>query len=172
MKLTWFGGTTFRLHVGGTILVCDPAGLAGVDAAELVSGADRVFGLGDELPAADPAVWQPRRAPALLEDAAVPEVEVWRLAPGVVLVDAVGEPPLVIATEVPGRAGRWGRDAVVVVLGADVAAVTASALEMLGPRLLAVGAPDDQLMAALELVRDRLDGTGFVALEPGMALEA
>src|SRR5688572_25230654 len=26
MKLTWFGGTTLRIHMGGKILLCDAAG--------------------------------------------------------------------------------------------------------------------------------------------------
>jgi L-ascorbate metabolism protein UlaG (beta-lactamase superfamily) len=45
MKLTWFGGTTLRIHIGGQILVSDPAyAPAAVEEAELVSGANRTFG--------------------------------------------------------------------------------------------------------------------------------
>jgi hypothetical protein len=171
MKLTWFGGTTLRLHIGGRILVCDPVARNGVDAGELVSGADRIFRLADDLPAADPLRWQPRRAPALLDEPAAPEVELWRLGPGSVLVDAVGEPPLLLATAAPVGAGRWGRDAVVVAMGADVVGAAAGAVEALGPRVVAVAAAESEVGAALAAVRERLDGTGFMALEAGLALE-
>lgn len=46
MKLTWFGGTTIRIYIGGQIFVVDPQ-LApdDIDRAEAVSGADRVLRL-------------------------------------------------------------------------------------------------------------------------------
>lgn len=46
MKLTWFGGTTLRIYIGGQILVAD----APPDAGEIISGADRLFQMSDELP--------------------------------------------------------------------------------------------------------------------------
>lgn len=45
MKLTWFGGATVRIHIGGSRSVCNPAAIGGADPDELVSGADRVFAL-------------------------------------------------------------------------------------------------------------------------------
>ncbi len=59
MKLTWFAGSTIRIHIGGRILVADPAGISGVDAGELVSGADATFFIDEAGEAVDPALWQP-----------------------------------------------------------------------------------------------------------------
>ena len=59
MKLTWFAGSTIRIHIGGRILVADPAGISGVDAEELVSGADLTFFIDEAGESVDPALWQP-----------------------------------------------------------------------------------------------------------------
>ncbi len=171
MKLTWFGGTTLRVHIGGRILVADPAAIAGVDVAELVSGADRELGLADELPSLDPRRWQPRRAPPLVDEVGMPVVLVHRLGGSSVLVDAVGEPPLILATGPLAEAGRWGAAAIVVVLGPEPAATASAALEALTPRLIAVAGNETAVDQVLAAIGDRLDGTGFMALEPGMALE-
>ncbi|HEY9010049.1 MAG TPA: hypothetical protein VIN06_03435, partial [Devosia sp.] len=115
MRLTWFGGTTFRIHIGGRMLVVDAEGAPDwVDATELVSGADKVFAFSDDLPGVEARKWAPRKVGALIDQGAeLPEVLVFRLAEDAVLIEALGEAPLVIATgEVP-EAGRWGREAVV-----------------------------------------------------------
>ena len=109
MKLTWFGGTTLRIHIGGSMLVIGAASRPGVDADELVSGADRVLGWDDALPVADAATWQPRRARTMLEEEAPEPVLVHRLGAGQLLVDAVGEPPLLLLAQPLAAAGRWGR---------------------------------------------------------------
>src|SRR4051794_30457410 len=105
MKLTWFGGTTIRIHIGGAILVVDPAGAPqGIDAAELVSGADMVIaGFGRDLPAVEAAQWKPRKPPRLLDESeAPPAVEAWSAGAGAVLIDAMGEPPLLlVAGDIP-----------------------------------------------------------------------
>lgn len=167
MKLTWFGGTTLRIHIGGRILVADPAGISGVDADELVSGADQVFDL-NGLPPVHTAGWQPRRPTAMIGEAGLSEVFVHGLAGRSALVDAVGEPPLLLLGGAPRGAGRWSRGAVVVAFAVDAAATS---LEALGPRLIALAMPDAEAEAAFVALRDRLDGTGLVALERGMALE-
>lgn len=171
MKLTWFGGTTLRVHIGGCILVVDPVAIGGVDAAELVSGADRVFSRADALPEVDARRWQPRRAPTLVDDAAPAEVLVHRLDGATILIDALGEPPLLLASGPVPAAGRWGSGAVVVVLGDDHARTAVSAVEGLAPRLIAVAGNDTAVEAVLAAVGGRLDGTGFMAMEPGLALE-
>ncbi|HEY0919430.1 hypothetical protein, partial [Devosia sp.] len=97
MKLTWFGGTAIRLHVGGRIFVAD-AGQAPATVArhELLSGADAAFALAtaDEgLPRLDPAGWRPRPAPRPLDEAAAPAgPALYRIGAGAVLVDVPGEP--------------------------------------------------------------------------------
>lgn len=168
MKLTWFGGTTLRLHIGGEMLVCDPAGAAGADRNELVSGADRVFGLRDEvLPAADLMAWRPRRAAAAI-DGNTAGVLLHRVGAGSVLVDAAGEPPLLILGGMPAGAGRWSRDAAVVVFSAGVAE---AALTGLGPRLVALAMTEPEAAAAFAALRERVGDTVLVGLEQGLAVE-
>ena len=173
MKLTWFGGTTMRIHIGGAMLVVDADGAPErIDHTELLSGADRAFRLDDDLVQVEPGQFQPRRPAALIEAGDEPqEVRVYRLAAGAVLVEAAGEPPLIIATGEMPRIGRWGRDAVVVVAGGRLEATAASVVEQVGPRLLAVAGSDGAVEAVITALRDRLDGTGLMALEPALALE-
>lgn len=176
MKLTWFGGTTVRIHIGGAILVVDAEGApGGIDAAELVSGADVVierFGAG--LPEVDTARWKPRKAPRLLDEGEEPPaVEAWAAGPGAVLVEAVGEPPLLLVAGGVPALGRWADGAVVALFGdgAGLVARGEAVLDDVPPRLLALAGNEAAIDAAIPALRDRLDGTGLVALEAGMALE-
>lgn len=176
MKLTWFGGTTLRMHIGGAILALDAAGApAGIDAAELVSGADRViaaFGAG--LTTIESRTWKPRRPQRLLDsDDAPVAVEAWLAGPGAVLIDAVGEPPLLLVRDELPPLGRWAESAVVVLFGAEEQLVTLgqAALAAATPRLLALAGDEPAIDMAIPALRDRLDGTGLVALEAGLALE-
>lgn len=170
MKLTWFAGSTIRIHIGGRILVADPAGISGVDASELVSGADVTFFIDEAGEGVDPALWQPRRAAAMIDAESVPEVIVHGIEGGA-LVAAAGEPPLVLLKGPMGRAGRWAREAVVVAFGDDADVLAGTVLDEIGPHLIAIGAPDAVVERAVAALRDRLGETLFVALEPGMALE-
>lgn len=167
MKLTWFGGTTIRIHIGGSILVCDPAGIGGVDPDELVSGADRVFEL-DGLARVDPAAWQPGRAGSMLDEMA--DVAVLGIEGGAV-VSVAGEPPLVLARSPLPKLGRWGRDAVIVVFGAAADELAGAVLDAVGPKLIAIAAEEAVVERAFSALRDRLDGTGLASLEAGLALE-
>ena len=176
MKLTWFGGTTVRIHIGGAILVVDADGAAdGIDAAELVSGADVVVdALGAGLPVADTARWRPRKLPRMLDEGEeLPKVETWSAGPGALLVEAVGEPPLLLlAGDVPAL-GRWADGAVVVLFG-DGAALIRRGLAVLAdapPRLLALAGDEAAVDMAIPALRDGLDGAGLVSLDAGLALE-
>lgn len=173
MQLTWFGGTTFRIHIGGKMLVVDAEGASGgIDRTELLSGADRAFGLADDLPAAEARRWAPRKVGALIDaETELPEALVWRLGPNVVLIEAVGEPPLLIATGEGTEAGRWGRDAVVIVAGSNLPKTAVSVVNEIGPRLLAIAGGEHAIDETIEAVRDLLDGTGLMAMEPALALE-
>ena len=170
MKLTWFADSTIRIHIGGRILVADPVGISGVDAEELVSGADVTFFIDEAGEAVDPALWQPRRAAAMIDADALPEVLVHGIDGGV-LVAAAGEPPLLLLKSAMGRAGRWARDAVVVVFGEEADVLAAQVLDDIGPHLIAIAAPDAVIERAVGSLRDRVGETLLVALEPGMALE-
>lgn len=176
MKLTWFGGTTVRIHIGGAILVVDAERApVGIDAAELVSGADAVvsaFGAG--LPAVDTARWKPRKVPRVLDEGEqLPAVETWSAGPGALLVDAVGEPPLLlVAGEVPPLS-RWAEGGVVALFGegAGLARMGLAVLADTPPRLLALAGDEAAIDAAIAALRDGLDGTGLVSLEAGLAVE-
>ena len=176
MKLTWFGGTTIRIHIGGAILVVDPAGApGGIDAAELVSGADQVIaGFGAELVSVAGKDWKPRKVPRLLDEGdTLPAVEAWSAGSGAVLVEAIGEAPLLLVSgEVP-TLGRWAESAVVVLFGdgARLGALGKAMLEERAPRLLALAGDEAAVDFAIPALRDSLDGTGLVALEAGLALE-
>ena len=179
MKLTWFAGTTVRIHIGGQILVADADGAPGfIDRRELLSGADRHFGLAVDdttLPVIDPTRWRPRTPPKLVDEALTGEtVRVQRIGAGAILVDAVSEPPLVlIASAEAPRFGRWADDAVVVLFGAGEALVTVGAilLDTARPKLIALAADEQAIDLAIEELREHLDGAALVSLEPALALE-
>lgn len=172
MKLTWFGGATFRVHAGGRVVVVDAEKApGGIERAELLSGADRAFEMEDSLPPAGEN-WAPRKVGALIDEAELPDVLVFRLGEGAVLIEAVGEAPLVIATGKVDQAGRWGREAVVVVAGKNLPATALSVLNEMGPRLMALAGGENAVDETIESVRDLLAGTGLMAMEPALALEA
>jgi len=176
MKLTWFGGRTIRIHVGGAILVLDAESApAGIDAAELVSGADMVIaGFGAALDSIDTAHWKTRKPPRLLDEGDAPAaIAAWQAGPGAVLIDAIGEPPLLLVAGDLPVAGRWGNDAVVVLFGDGqrLATLGRAALDGVPPRLLALAGGEAAIEMAIPALRDRLDGTGLVALEAGLAVE-
>jgi hypothetical protein len=101
---------------------------------------------------------------------AVPEVLVHGIEGGA-LVAAAGEPPLLLLKSPMGRAGRWARDAVVVVFGNMADELAGQVLGELGPHLIAIAAPDAVIERAVGALRDKVGDTLLVALEPGMALE-
>jgi len=173
MKLTWFGGTTLRIHIGGAMVVVDPASApAGI--AELVSGVDRVVErFGADLPVVVLQTWKPRRAQRVVDEAdEVVPVEIWSAGDGVILVDAEGEMPLVLARSAP-ELGRWAGEAVVVLFGdsTELTALGQGMLNKSGPRLLALAGDEAAMDISIPALRELLDGTGLVALEPGLALE-
>jgi len=172
MKLTWFGNDTFRIHAAGSIVVVTGADvLPGVDRAELVSGADVVVAFAD-VAKGEKADWKPRAPLRMLEaDEAMRRPEVLGLGPGALVVDADGEAPLVLARQDFAANGRWVGQAVVVLIGEDLAARGVALLERAAPRLVALAGTESEVDAAFEALRDRLDGTGLVALERGLAVE-
>lgn len=176
MKLTWFGGTTVRIHIGGAILVVDPEQAPdGIDAAELVSGADTVVSaFGESLPAIDTASWKPRKVPRVLDEGeALPAVEVWAAGPRALLVDAVGEAPLLLLAGEAPPLGRWAESGVVALFGdgEGLSRLGATVLAATPPRLLALAGDEAAIDTAIGAIRNVLDGTGLVSLEAGLAVE-
>ncbi len=179
MKLTWFAGTTLRIHIGGKILVADADKAPDfVDRRELLSGADQIFTLARDdyrLPEVDPALWRPRRGVSQLDadpDDQTPRL--LRIGTDAVLIDAAGEPPLaLLAGSAPPRFGRWAEDSVVVLFGAGEGCVALGTvlLDVATPRLLALAADEGAVEHAIAELGEHLDGTALVSLEPGMALE-
>jgi len=174
MKLTWFGATTTRVYIGGKIFVIDPESApGGIDRAELVAGADRVLSLGgDDLEFIDASKWRPRKVAALMDEE-MPAVDVYRIGERAVLVEATGEPPLVMIGGAAPRFGRWADGAVIVLLEAgDVAgAIGTALLDVSRPKLIALADAEDAVDGAVEALREHLDGAGLIALEEGMAVE-
>jgi hypothetical protein len=69
--------------------------------------------------------------------------------------------------------GRWADQAVILLVGngEELAQMGRAILSHRAPRLLALAGDDKALDHAIPALRDKLDGTGLVALEQGMALE-
>lgn len=170
MKLTWFGGTALRIHIGGKMLVCAPQTAArDVNQAELTSGADTVLQINFGAGSADPVAWHPRRPVALIDETEAPDVLVQDFGLGAAVVDAVGEPPLAIYGRGLLFSGSWKTDAVVVAFNAFDAI---HALADMHPRILALAFDDDlSLEPALETLGKDAGRTSIFALERGQALE-
>ncbi len=173
MKLTWFGATALRVHIGGQVIVIDAdAAPAGIDGAELVSGADMLLALDNAGRPADGRTWKPRPAQRLLDAGdSIRPADSWSLGPRAALIDPDEDMPLlVLGGEVPAL-GRWVERSVVLVAGPDLARRLADLLDATRPRLIALAGEEADVDVALRDNRDRLDGTGLVALEPGLAVE-
>jgi hypothetical protein len=176
MKLTWFGGTTIRIHIGGAILLVDPAGAPkGIDPAELLSGADAAIAeFGEALPQVDPATWKPRRPARILDEPHESQpVDAWSAGAGSLLIDAPGEAPLLMLSDTAPALGRWAEQAVVVLFGSGerLAEIGRAVLEQRAPRLLALAGDEAGIDHAIAALRGLLDGTALVSLESGLALE-
>jgi hypothetical protein len=175
MKLTWFGGTTLRVYVGGEIVVVDgDVAPPGVDRGELLAGADRAVRLAGDatVPRIDAAAWRPPKAGRAI-DAPRP-LDIAYLGPSALLIAAAGEPPLVIlGSSEPPRFGRWADGAVVVLTSGREGLVAEATvlLDLARPRLVALAVDEQTLDIAVDELSEHLDGTGLVSLEPGLAVE-
>ncbi|ODT68510.1 MAG: hypothetical protein ABS75_20270 [Pelagibacterium sp. SCN 63-23] len=172
MKLTWFGNTAFRIHIGGQVLAVDAGEAVGVEVRELVSGADHVITLNGNPAIADLVGWKPRRPERLLDAADQPRpVQVWSAAPDCLLIEPDEDMPLLIAAGAVPPLGRWAEKAVVVLAGQGLARRGTMLVEAAIPRLIALAGTDAELDAAFAQLPPKLDGAGLVALEPGLAVE-
>lgn len=177
MRLTWFGGSTFRLYLGGRIIVTSPdRAPAGVEHAELVAAADHLIDLEDgisEFEVIDPERWHPRRPKRLVDQSGETIVELFAVGDEGLIVDEAEEGPVIIA---PAGLKAWGRfadDAVVVVYGVPEAVTRGvNALAMVArPKLIALaaeGLTDDQFARTASAA----GASPVQVLERGLALEA
>lgn len=172
MKLTWFGGTTLRVYLGGRIIVIDAdQAPVGVDRGELLAGADHAVTM-DSVLRIDPAAWRPKAPVRGIDEMPAPEIHA--IGERALLLASPGESPLVIlgGGEAP-RFGRWAEGAVIVVTsGAESVVATMTAiLDVARPRLIALAVDEQTLDTAVAELGEHLDGAGLVSLEPGLALE-
>lgn len=173
MKFTWFGTSAFRIHVGGAIVVVEPeAAGTGIDPAELVSGADLVVRFGEEKVLADSIGWKPRPPLRPLEaDEENRAPEIAALGSDCLVINADGEAPLVIACGNVPVVGKWADKAVIVLCGTRLSDRGAALLDRISPSLIALAGEEAEVDAAFAQLRDRLDGTGMIALERALAVE-
>jgi hypothetical protein len=173
MKLTWFGRSALRIHLGGQVVVVDSDRAAdGVDQNELQSGADRVVTLDGPHAGIDGTRWKARPAQRLLEagDATRP-VDFWSPGEGALLIDPDEDMPLLILGGPVPELGRWVERSVVLLVGQGLVERAERLVAAASPKLIALAAAEDEIDATIGAIRGQLDGTGLVALEPGLAVE-
>lgn len=173
MKLTWFGNNTFRIHIGGQIVVVEANDApAVVDGNELVSGADQIVSLNGNPPITDPARWKPRPRQRLLDagDQTRP-VQVWSAGDNCLLIEPDEDMPLLLLAGAVPDLGRWAEKAVVVLAGQGLAERAGQLVDAVIPRLIALAGTDAELDTAFAHLPPKLDGAGLIALEPGLAVE-
>ena len=177
MKLTWFGNSTFRIHIGGQIVIIDAEGAPdSVQSHELTSGADLLIpDFGHALAEMEPSSWAPRKPFRLLDTLEWPEgrVEARKAGEGCIVLDAPDEAPLVFLHDVDAPVfGRWAEQAVVVLVGTHLRERTERLHNGACPRLAALAGGSAEVDATFEHLGNQLSGMGLIALEPGLAVEA
>lgn len=177
MKITWFGGTTFRLYLGGKIFVTD-GHLVPKDISrhEVEAAADHLIDLSDgvqDLAYLDPESWT-RKKPVRLIDA--PEEEIaalYTLSGEGLFIDEPAEGPVILA---PGGETAWGHfaDGAVAILFGTAQNVLAGAEALLiaaRPRLIALAA-EGLSTDGFRGLSVRAGGCAVLILEPRLAVEA
>lgn len=171
MRITWFGGTVFRLYVGGEIIVTD-GHLS--DDVEVLAAADHLVDLSGGMPGIEMSVSDAphKRRKSLLEEPEVGGVSLTARDGAALIVRDMGEGDLIVVT----RPLQWGRFAdagvVVLALGAETALRVAQDLfEAARPRLLIL-AVDDLNDAQFAHLAEICGDCAVQVLEPGLALEA
>jgi hypothetical protein len=173
MKITWFAGSCFRLHIGGRIVVTDPTSApAGVAPHELTSGADTVLFLEDNaLAAFSPPDWSRRRPLSLIDQDKEKPFALFRFGQKGLFVDPPGESPLIL-TSTGAEWGHFADDTIVVLFGgfADLPATIAALCAAARPKLVAIAASETDT-AGFAGLAEAAAGTVLQILEPGLALE-
>lgn len=171
MKLTWLGAESWRIYLGGKIILVHRGATPDeIDAHEAASGADVIIDLDKpDLPAFDPGQAQatPQR---LIDQTGDPGLRMSRFAAGIFLM-ASDEPPLFLT---PGPIVEWGRysdDSVVVLASGPLVHQATALFASARPRLVGLAAEEipDEDFAAIAAGAGR---SAVQLLEPGLALEA
>lgn len=177
MRLTWFGGSTFRLYLGGDIFVLDAdRAPEDVDAHEVASAANYSFALGPKLsilPDLNPQTWKPMTPKRLIDEDEKRVANVFALGETGILIDESDEGPVILTAAGQLEWGRFADDALVVLFGAPEV-VGEDALKLLQtarPLMLAIASSGftDAQFAALGKQAGRC---AIQMLEPGFAIEA
>lgn len=177
MKLTWFGNSTFRIHIGGQIVIIDADNAPdGVDSRELTSGADLpIPDFGRGLSPIEPSIWTPRKPVRLLDALDGPEghVDAHSAGEGCIVVDAPDEAPLMLLLDRDAPPfGRWTEQAVVVLLGTHLRERTERLQDAARPKLVALAGEGREIDATFEYLVGQRSGISLIALEPALAVEA
>lgn len=174
MKITWFAGRTFRIHLGGKIIVTAPnAAPDGIDATELVSGADVVVSSDTAIADIDVATYRPRRRGRFIDEAEEePVLSLYRPGSDGLLADSADDGVVVLAVE-PLEWGRWADGSVVILAGTsrDCSEQGCILLGAARPKLIALAIAEGEIDAVFDVLATQLGDAGLVVLEPGLAVE-
>lgn len=177
MKITWFGGITFRIYVGGKIFVTDhDRAPGGIDPHEVSAAADFKIDLSDginDFPFLDLESWKKQRPRRLLDMPEETVAALYTIEGEALFIDEPQEGPVIVA---PGGQTAWGHfaDNAIVVLYGEAQAILEGAQSLLiaaRPKLIVIAADgfNDEQLSALS---DACGGCAMQVLEQGFAIEA
>lgn len=177
MKITWFGRSTFRIYVGGKIVVMNPDDApAHLVQEELRAGADQTLDLSDLAPLAafDPQSWQKSRPARLVDETdSEPEVlNVWRFGLRDVLIDAPIEETVTFVSNAIESTTPIAIDGVWVIWGdaKDIELSVEKILTNQRPSVIAL-ATTDVTDTQMQRLAQLANGRTILILEPELALE-
>lgn len=176
MKITWFGGSTFRIYTGGQIIVAD-AELAPSDLAheELVAGADTLLTLAggtSYLPPFHAENWHAKQRLRLIDQQEENAVSISGVAGTGVLVESTSERPLLLLPHPQDDMRNVISNAFVVLFGAPqgIEESVAKLLSQVRPPL--IGLATEELSASqMSALAQMANGVSIQVLEHGLALE-
>jgi len=177
MKITWFGGSTLRIYVGGRIFVTDhERAPEGVDPHEVSAAADYTINLSDgiiEFPYLDMESRKEQRPRRLIDMPQELVASLYTIEGEALFIDEPQEGPVIVA---PGGQTAWGHfaDNAVVVLYGKPEAVLEGAQSLLvaaRPKLIAIAA-DGFSQDQLDVLALTCGNCALQVLEQGFSVEA
>lgn len=177
MRITWFGGSTFRLYIGGKIFVTDVEKVSGgTDPHEVAAAADHRIDLSDgivEFPYLEVETWRKKRPLRMIDEPEEQIAALYTIEGEALFIDEPQEGPVIVA---PGGETAWGHfaDGAVVVLFGTAKGVEDGATSLLKagrPKLIAIAADgfSEKEMGRLAAV---CGDCALQVLEKGLAVEA